>query len=157
MAIPEVLTRAIAAARAGDADTVRRLVDWPMTGASVMLNTLDAVDEADRAGNVAEGLAELDGAADDPAIVGNILAEQAEFLVPATDVRAADEVERAGVVASLRIRPVPAGLTPEQMARVDGLRARAELISDVYTVEAPAGRQPYAIAPDTGLLVLLLG
>jgi hypothetical protein len=156
MAIPEVLTRAVAAARAGDAETVRRLIDWPMTGAAVMLNVLDAVDEWDRATSSARGFAELDGAAGDAEMVGNILATQAEFLVPADDIQVADETERAEVVAALQVLPVPPGLTPEQMARVDQLRARAALIHDVYIVVAPAGRQPYAIAPDTGLLVLLL-
>ena len=156
MAVPDVLVRAVTAAKAGDAETVRRLIDWPLSGAAVMLGPLLAIDERDRAANSARGFAELDGAADDPTMVAHVLAEQAEFLVPAQDIQVADDGERAEVLGALQIPPVPPGLTPDQMERVEQLRIRAARLSEVYVVVGPAGRQPYAIAPDTGLLVLVL-
>jgi hypothetical protein len=157
MAVPEVVSRAVAAAQAGDAATVRSLIDWPLTGAAVMFRSLGLVDEADRAVSVALGLAELDGATGDADMVANVLAEEAEFLVPAEDVETATDGERADVLRALQVPELPPGLTAAQLARADELRARAAQLREVYVVVGPNGRRPYAIASDTGLLVLLLG
>jgi hypothetical protein len=89
-------------------------------------------------------------------MVANVLAEEATYLVHAQGIEVADEQERADALRALQVPPVPAGLTDEQMIRVEELRRRAALLTDVYVVVTPIGRKPYAIAPDTGLLVLLL-
>jgi hypothetical protein len=154
--IPEVLTRAVAAVRAGDAEALRRMIDWPMTGAAKTLYSLASTPERERAENVAIGLAELDLASTDPLQVTNVLAAQAPLLGAATDIRVAPTWQRREVLAALRVPPMPAGLTAEQLTRIDALRARAELITDVYVVITASAQQPYAIAADTGLLVLML-
>jgi hypothetical protein len=155
-AIPEVLTRAVAAVRAGDAQALRHLIDWPMTGAAKTLCSLASTPEGERAENVAAGLAELDRASTDPLQVTNILAVQAGVLGEATNIRAALPWQQREVLATLRVPPMPPGLSADQLARVDALRARSELITDVYVVITATAQRPYAIAADTGLLVLVL-
>jgi hypothetical protein len=154
--VPDVLSRAVAAVRAGDADALRRMIDWPLTGAAKTLHSLSATSEDERAENVAIGLAQLDLASTEPLQVANILVVQAGLLVQAADIRVAAEWERQEVLAALRVPPMPPGLTAHQLARIAALRARAELLADVYVVITPSTWQPYAIASDTGLLVLVL-
>jgi hypothetical protein len=74
----------------------------------------------------------------------------------AQDIQVADDDEWLTALGALQIPPLPPGLTPEQTIRVARLRERVALLIDVYVVVGPGGRQPYAIAPDTGLLVLVL-
>jgi hypothetical protein len=154
--IPEALTSALEAVRAGDADALRRMIDWPLTGAAKTLYSLPATPEGERAENVAIGLAQLDLASTDPLQVANILAAHAGLLAQAADVRVAPAWERREVLAALSVPPMPPGLTADQLTRIAALRARAELLTDVYVVITPTTRQPYAIAPDTRLLVLVL-
>jgi hypothetical protein len=155
--IPDVLNMALAAVQSGDAETLHRTIDWPLTGAAKTLNSLPATPARQRAASVAIALAQLDLASTDPSRVADVLADQARLLSQAADIRVALHRERREVLTALRIPPTPTGLTAEQLTSIDALRARAELVTDVYVViTRTTTRQPYAIAPDTGLLVLVL-
>jgi hypothetical protein len=152
----DVITQAVVAARAEDLDALGRLVDWPLTGAAQVASSLSGVDERDRAAGAASGLAELTAAAGRPDLVAEILRPVAAGLAGAREVRPAGPQERAAALAALQVPAVPAGLTEQQVAALDELRARAAALTEVYVVMGVAADVPVARAADTGLLVLLL-
>jgi hypothetical protein len=150
------LDAATDAARAGDEDTLRALIDWSLSGITVVTTALPDVMEPDRAVVAAAGLAELDAAATDPDVVALVLPPIIEALAGAVATRPATPDEREVVLDRLRIGPVPDGLTPAQLERIDELRSRADRLSDVYVVEHPGDDLPVARAADTGRLVVIL-
>jgi len=152
----ELLQAMIDAAKAGDADTVRRMIDWPLSGAAEMLYATSVLPEDERADAASDGLVEIQTAGDRPDVVGYVLAEQAEFLVPATAVESAQPWERLEALAGVRVPPTPAGLTPEQEVTVDGLRDRSVPLTEVWIAVGAGYRQPYVFVPDTGKLAILL-
>lgn len=152
----DIIDSAIAAARARDLDALRRLVDWPLTGAVEIASGLPGVDEPDRATAAASGLRDLDAAGRQTDLVAEILVPVAAVLVDADEVRPAGPAERAEAVAAIQVPAVPPGLTPEQVALFDRLRARAAQVSEAYLVRGRAGEVTLLRAADTGLLVLLM-
>jgi hypothetical protein len=150
------LTAAIVAARANDFDGLRRLVDWPLTGAGRMVRALAGVFERDRSGVLVTGLAELETAADRPEITAEVLAEAAPSLAAGREIRRADPAAAQAALAVVRVPAPPSGLTAEQHARLTQLVTRAGAVHEVLVVVSDTGELPVAMAPDTGLLVLLL-
>ncbi|HEY7225970.1 MAG TPA: hypothetical protein VH561_20515 [Micromonosporaceae bacterium] len=151
------LTAAIAAARADDVDALRRLVDWPLTGAGRMVRALADVRHLDRARLLVTGLAELDGAAVRPEISDELLQDVAPRLAAATDIRRAAPAAAQAALESVRVPEPPAGISDEQRARLLELGRRAAAVQEVLLLVSAAHEEwPVAIAPDSGLLVLVL-
>jgi hypothetical protein len=153
-AAQDTIDAAIAAARSRDLDTLRALVDWPLSGAADMASALPNVDERDRAAGAASGLRELMEAERDTSLIAEFLLPVAVKLVEATQVRPADPAVRDAAVAAIQVPPLPSGLTPDQIATFDQLRARAARVSDVYVVSGAAGEAIVLWTADTGRLVL---
>jgi hypothetical protein len=153
----DTMTAAVAASRAGDLDRLRTLVDWPLTGAGQVAVSLGGVLEPDRAGIAESGLAELDQAADDPEMVEEILAPLAARLASARQIAPAAPQSVTVAVDALRVPPLPPGLTGAQQDRLTALGERIDRIRAGYLVMDGAGNvMPLCVAPDTGLLVLVL-
>lgn len=153
----DIITSAVSAARAGDLDALRRLVDWPLTGAAEVASALAGVDERDRPEAAASGLDELAGAERNIELVEEVLRSVAVVLAGTREVRVAEPREQGAVLAAVRVPDVPAGLPSEHVAQFDRLRARAARLSEVYVVSGDAGQMILARAADSGQLVLLLG
>ncbi|MEN3307398.1 MAG: hypothetical protein V7603_3600 [Micromonosporaceae bacterium] len=151
----EAIDRAIGMARSGDLQALRDLIDWPLTGAPGMASALNHLAEAERAGALSSGLANMDAAPDRPEIVQRVLGPVLDWLPGAREIRPADPEDRAGVLRMLRIPDAPGGLTDDQVARLARLRERAAALTDVYMVAGPAGELPIAWAPDSRRLVLV--
>ncbi len=152
----DMITAAVSAARADDLDALRRLVDWPLTGAAQVASALAGVDERDRPEAAAGGLGELAGAERSTELVEEVLRPVAAVLAGAREIRVAEPVEQAAVLAALRVPEVPVGLPGEQVAQFDRLRARAARLSEVYVVSGDAGQLRLVRAADSEQLVLLL-
>ena len=152
----DLLAQAIEAARSGDEPALRALIDWPLSGIAVVAESLRSVDESDRTEAVTSGLAELDAASGDPAVVELILTPVAARLAAARTIEPASPRLRAEVLDRLRVPGVPSGLTESQTRRISDLRARAAGIDEVYVIDDDEGELPIARTPDTGRLVLLL-
>ncbi|HEY2669701.1 MAG TPA: hypothetical protein VGJ07_04920 [Rugosimonospora sp.] len=152
----DALTAAVDAARAGDLNRLRDLVDWPLSGAGQISQSLPGVLERDRADVAASGLAELDSAATDPVVVDEILRPLAERLARAQEIRPADARASASALAILRVPAPPAGLTDAQRERLTDLSERAAALRDVYLVVDDRGEVPLAVTADSGRLVLVL-
>lgn len=150
------LNQAIDAARANDEDTLRGLIDWPVASAGSFCRALGRLPESMRAEVAASGLAELATAASRPEVTMQYLTDLAPLLLGARDITGAAEPRRGEVLSALRVASTPAGLTPDQVAGLDALRARTALLTEVYLVRGDAGEVAIALAPDTGLLVPLL-
>ncbi|MBX6750729.1 MAG: hypothetical protein IRY85_13835 [Micromonosporaceae bacterium] len=150
------LAAAIAAARAGDLDTLRGLIDWPLTGIGGIAQSLTGVLERDRAQVLATGLAELDSAADRAEIVAGVLRDVAPRLARAHQIERADPATIEPVLARLRVPPLPPGLTEAQSARLAGLGAQAAAIREVFLVITETESLPVAMTPDGTRLVLVL-
>jgi len=91
----DVLTAAVDAARSDDLDSLRALVDWPMSGVGVIAQSLSDVVEPARVEVVASGLADLDAAAASPHMVEEILRPLAARLAAAREIRPAGPEEAA--------------------------------------------------------------
>jgi hypothetical protein len=152
----DVIAAVVNAARAGDLDALRRLVDWPLTGAASIARPLPAVDEADRAPGVASGLTELDAAATNSELVEEVLRPLVVRLADTREVRRATPQVSQSVLARLQVPHVPPGLTAEQEERLNDLRQRAAKLSQVYVAVDHQGEFPLVHAADTGLVVLVL-
>jgi hypothetical protein len=151
----DVLTLAIAAAREGDLDRLRGYVDWPLSGAASIGRSLAGVLERDRASVAASGLAELDAAADDPGVVAALLQDVAPRLATTQEIRWAEDETRDAALAALRVPDAPPGLTDDQRARLDELRARAAAVRLVYVLVGDFEQMPVARTEDTDRLVLI--
>jgi hypothetical protein len=151
----DVLTAAIIAARAGDLDRLRGLVDWPLSGAATIGRSLAGVLERDRASVAASGLAELDAAAYEPGVVDELLRDVAPRLAATREIRWAEPEVRDAALAALRIPDPPPGLTDEQRARLGDLRDRAAALGLVYLLLGDYGQMPIARTQDTDRLVLI--
>ena len=152
----DVLTAAVTAARSGDLDRLRGLVDWPLTGAGQVAQALPDVLERDRAEVAASGLAELDAAATDASVVDEIIPPLAERLANEHEVRAADVSTTSAALAALQVPPPPPGLSEAQRERLIELSARAAALTDVYVIVDDQGEMPVVVAADAGRLVLVL-
>jgi|KBSSwiStaDraftv2_1062776.scaffolds.fasta_scaffold73315_4 hypothetical protein len=151
------LHEAADAARVGDQDHLRRLIDWPLSGLPTMLAAVSAVDKSFRAAVVASGLSELDGAADNPRATKRILPAIVARLAQATVVYRANPDQRASFLAALgRGDHAPDGLTLAQLDRLASLAARAESVSDTYVLSAPLGETVVGRVPISGRLVFVL-
>jgi hypothetical protein len=152
----DALTAAVNAARAGDLNRLRDLVDWPLSGAGQIGQSLPGVLERDRADVAASGLAELDSAATDPVVIDEILRPLAERLAGAREIRPADARASASALAILRVPAPPSGLTDAQRERLTELAERSAALRDVYLVVDDRGEVPLAVTADSGRLVLVL-
>jgi len=85
---------------------------------------------------------------------------RAGAILPSRLVRKADASGRGLVTLdggqSAQLTPVPPGLTADQAATLDGLRQRSLLLSEVRMVTGRRYRRPFALAPDSGKLVIPL-
>ena len=151
----DIIDAAIAAARARDLDRLRELVDWPLTGAVTIASGLPGIRERDRAAAAASGLRDLAEAQQRTDLVGEALLPVATVLLGAQDVQPAAPAERAAAEAAIQVPEVPPGLTPDQTAQFDRLRARAAQVTEAYVVRGSEGTATLLRAPDTGRLVLL--
>lgn len=151
------LYEAVAAARIGDQDRLRKLVDWPLSGLPTMLAAVSAVDKSFRATIVASGLSELDRASDDPRATVRILPPIAARLAQASVIYRAGPEQREGFLAELRRGDhAPEGLTRDQLDRLAALSARAESVSDASVLSSPLGETVVGRVPITGRLVFAL-
>lgn len=157
-----LVDRVIAAARAGDEQTVRRLVDWALLGAPNLAHAMAGFTAAGRR-EAAPGLAMLFDAVQDeprdPTAVAGPLRQLVTALRDAEEVRSPDEAERQAWLRELRVPDVPGeGLTAEQVAQLAWLRERAAAISEVYLVVVRDGRVlPLAVTPERDRLVAVFG
>jgi hypothetical protein len=149
------LSAAVDAARAGDLDALRGLVDWPLSGAGQVGRSLPGVLERDRASVAASGLAELDAAASDPAAVEDILRPLAWRLTSAREIRPADAGSASAALAALRVPAPPPGLTGAQRGRLIELGERVAALRDVYLIVDDRGAEPVVVAADPDRLVLV--
>jgi hypothetical protein len=152
----EVLRAAIDAARAGDLNRLSAMVDWPLSGAGQIGQSLPGVLERDRPRVAASGLAELDSAGGDPAVIEEIVRPLAERLAASREIRPAGARASADALAILRVPQPPSGLTEQQHQRLTDLAARAEALREVYLVVDDRGEVPIAVTSDSGMLVILL-
>lgn len=151
------LFEAAAAARSGDQDRLRKLIDWPLSGLSTMLAAVSAVDSDFRAAVVASGLSELDRASDDRRATKLILPPIEARLAQSTVVYPARADQRATFFAALRGgEHTMQGLTLAQLDRLAALSARAESVSEAYVLSAPFGETVVGRVPITGRLVFVL-
>ncbi|WP_238006743.1 hypothetical protein KZZ52_24135 [Dactylosporangium sp. AC04546] len=151
-----LVQQAIDAARADDADTLRRLIDWPLVGARDVGRGLGRIPASMRVEVVSSGLHELEIAATHPEVVAEYLVELAPWLLAARGVAVETGERRAAALAALQFEPVPPGLPEELAARIERLRARAAQVSEVYVVHGDLGGLTVMYAPDTRRLVPLL-
>lgn len=153
---PELYEAGVAA-RSGDPDRLRKLIDWPLSGLPTMLVAVAAVDRSYRAMVVASGLSELDRASDDPRVTELIFPPIEARLAQSTVVYQAGADRRETFLAALRRGDHSAeGLTPAQLDRLAALGARAETVSEVYVLSSPLGEMVVGRVPITGRLVFVL-
>jgi hypothetical protein len=151
------LYEAGAAARRGEHERLRRLIDWPLSGLSTILAAVSAIDKEYRAMVVGSGLSELDSASDNPRSTKRILPPIADRLAQTTVVVPANPDQRATFLAALRRGDhAPDGLTLAQLDRLAALGARAESVTEVYILSSPLGETPVGRVPITGRLAFVL-
>jgi len=150
----DLVAAAITAAGADDLDTLRRLVDWPLTGAAQIVAGLSDVSEQDRSAAVASGLAELHAAQQDTTLVEDILRPLAAILAATQEVR---PTESAAALAALRVPPLTVrGLTDDQVAELERLRTRVAALAEVYQATGAAGEVSLVHGAGADQLVLVL-
>jgi hypothetical protein len=155
-AAPEtLLNRLLAAGRTGDLETLRELVDWPLTGAPQVIRMLRQVPEPDRADRAAVWVRSLSTAGDSGDGVEDVLGQLGPVLSGASGFRAADPAEREDLLARFAVDRPPAGVPDEERARLADLAHRAGGLDRVFLVEADDVELPLAYAPDSGRLVVL--
>jgi hypothetical protein len=149
------LRQAIGAARAGDLDTLRRLVDWPLAGGRRLAQRLCELSDAGRAQQAPQALRDLFASAHRPLQIRPEVRRLAAALADTVNVTPATEPQRTAVLDQLRIPPVPTGgLGAEPVEQLAQLRARADDLAEAYVVTAAAGTVvTVAWAPDSGRLV----
>ncbi|GIH21331.1 hypothetical protein [Rugosimonospora africana] len=152
----DVLRAAVDAARAGDLYRLSAMVDWPLSGAGQIGQSLPGVLEQDRAEVTASGLAELDSVAADPSVIEEIVRPLAGRLVAAREIRPADARASAAALAILRVPAPPPGLTDEQRERLTELSVRVDALREVYEIVDDRGEVPVVVATDSGMLVIVL-
>jgi hypothetical protein len=153
----QVVDRAVDAARAGDLDALRRLIDWQLTGAPRVARGLAELDPDERGPVAAEALAVLAVAGQSPDTVARPLGQLAELLRSGRRVELPAEPERAEWLELLQVPYVPAaGLTAAQLADLALLRERAAALGNIYLVVGEAVT-PLAWSPESDRLVVVFG
>lgn len=151
------LYEAVAAAKRGDQARLRQLIDWQLVGLPTMLAAVSALDKAYRAPVVASGLSELENASDNPKSSARILGPLMARFAQAALVYPASPAQRRAFFAALRRGDyAPEGLTPELVARLAALGARAEAVTEAYVLSTPQGELVVGRVPITGRIVFVL-
>ncbi len=151
------LYEAVTAAKRGDRERLRRLIDWPLVGLPTMLAAVSAVDQEFRATVVASGLSELDSATNNPRSSDRILGPLLARLAQAALVYPAGPAQRTAFFTALRRGDhAPEGLTRDQLDRLAALAARAESVTEAYVLSTPQGEMVVGRVPITDRLVFVL-
>ncbi|MGA8115827.1 MAG: hypothetical protein WCA46_19370 [Actinocatenispora sp.] len=148
--------RAIQAAQRGDLDELRSLIDWPLSVLPSLAEGLDGLDDRSRAWAIGSALAEFEAARTDRAAAEAPVRSLAVRLAGALQVRSASVETRRGALRRLRIPDVPVTLPPDERHRLRELSSRATAVTAVVVALDARGEVPLAVAPDTGLLVVLV-
>jgi hypothetical protein len=150
----ELAARLRVAAAAEDLGALHALVDWELTGAAPLVRALADVDRDDRAEVASRGLAEIELSARDPELVRSRLGDLSRAILAGQ----VEVIASGGAVDAARVPPAPDGLEPDQVRRLDELRARAAKISGALAARRPVGVDlPLPIAPGGERVVLVDG
>ncbi len=147
--------RAIEAARHGDLALLRSLIDWPLSVLPSFGSGLDGLDDRSRAWAIGAGMAEFDAARTDRSVADGPLHGLSVRLAGALQVRTAAPADRQEALLRLRPPEVPVTLPATVRDRLRELAGRAALVGEVVVASDARGTIPLAVAPDTGLLVVL--
>lgn len=150
--------RAVEAARRNELDRLRSLVDWPLSGFPSLaegLNGLDGVDDTTLAWAVGSALAELAAAARDPEAMAGPLRQLRTRLAGSVEVRRASPETTHRALLKMRAPEVPVTLPDDDRRRLREMAERAAAVHEVVVSVDGRGEMPLAVAPDTGLLVVL--
>lgn len=149
--------RAIDAARRGDLDRLRALIDWPLSVLPPLSAGMAGLEDEARTWAISMALAEFDAAPTDTTAGAKPLRGLAGRLAAATELRAATPEARRTALLGLRPPETPVSLPGAERARLRELAARAEQVREVVVASTADRAIPLAVAPDTGLLVVLAG
>lgn len=151
----DLVERFADAARQRRFDDLRRLVDWPLTGAPRVALRLAELDPADREFDASGLIPGLFTAGDDPDRVQRVLWQVVDLIGEHPAIRRADPAERREILEQLRVPDVPAqGLSAGLLAQLAELRLRSAELSEVYLVGDGSLTMPLAWAPGSDRLVL---
>lgn len=150
-----VLNQLLGAGRAGDLDTVRELVDWPLTGAPRVIRMLRQMPEPDRADWARAWIRGLSTAADRVNGMERVLGQLVPVLAGASGFRPADPAERRDLLARFAVDTPPAGVGHDERAALLDLARRADGLDRVFFAVADEVLVPMAWARDTDRLVVL--
>jgi hypothetical protein len=151
----ELVYRFVAAARHETFDEMRRLIDWPLTGAPRLALQLAGLDPADRDGYARDTIPGLFTAGDSPERVQRVLWQVVDIVGKHPTVRQPDPAERQDILDQMRVAEVPAlGIGADLLARLAELRQRSAQLSEVYLVSGGSLVFPLAWAPGSDRLVL---
>jgi hypothetical protein len=150
-----VLNRLLGAGRAGDLDTVRELVDWPLTGAPRVIRMLRQMPEPDRADWARVWIRGLSTAGDRVQGVERVLGQLMPVLAGASGFRPADPAERRDLLTRFAVDTPPAGVGDDERDALVDLARRADGLDRVFLALADDVELPMAWAPDSDRMVML--
>jgi hypothetical protein len=154
----ELVRRFLDAARHQRFDDLRRLIDWPLTGAPRVALQLAEIDPADRDRYARDLIPGLFTAGENPERVQRVLWQVADIAGTHPTVRRPDPAERQEILDQLRVPELPAqGIGADLLAQLAELRRRSAEPTEVYLVSGGSQVFPLAWAPGSDRLVLLYG
>jgi hypothetical protein len=152
----DLVDRLVDAARHRRFDDMRRLIDWPLTGAPRVALQLTALDPEDREYYGSGLVPGLFTAGESPEQVERVLSQVAYAVGSHPTVSRPEPRERQDILDRLRVSEVPEqGLSGDLLTQLAQLRRRSAELSEVYLVSGGSVVFPVAWAPDSDRLVLL--
>ena len=153
---PEVLlSRLLAAGRAGDLDRIRELVDWPLTGAPMVIRMLRQMPEPDRAERARTWVRALATAGGSVEGIERVLRQLTPILADASGFRRADPAGQRDLLARFAVDQAPAGVPEDERAALADLTRRADGLDVVYLVHTGDVMAALAWASDSDRMVVL--
>jgi len=152
---PDVIGRALEAAHDKDPDRLRKLIDWPLSGAAGVAADLLALPEVERAAVGEDRIWALYAQVHRTLAVNRPILWLLPVLAATTSVSRAVEPVRDEALAEIRPPADVPGVTAWARERLAALGGRLERLSDVFLLTGGPATLTVAVAPDSDRLVLL--